>query len=111
MCLLPLLLLKTELQRQGCLKDYFQYQKCIEKFDNCVLRISFLEKCRDANIIPKFLKFRVPNNGCFSDSSVKDFQRRLLHKEIGKANSTLKDVTCQLEEKRGLFRENYQRNV
>ena len=98
--MLPYRLLKTELQRQNCFKEYLDYGKSLEKLDNCALRISFLEKCRNSDIIPKFLNFRVPNNGCFVDSSVKDFQRRLLHREIGKAKTTLNECIARVDEKR-----------
>ena len=102
--LLPQRLLKYELRRQSCLKEYYDYTKAMEKLDNCTLRISFFEKCRDSVIIPKFLKFRVPNNGCFNDSSVKDFQRRLLHQEISKAKSTLKECCTRMDETRELLK-------
>ena len=46
------------------------------------LRVKFLENCYKSDIIPRFLKFRVPNNGCFDDRAVREFQRKLLKKEI-----------------------------
>ena len=36
-------------------------------------------------MIPHFLKFRIPNNGCFDQQKVFEFQIRLLHQEIIKA--------------------------
>ena len=77
---LPLRLLVMELKRVDCYKSYLRYKKAV--VDTCSLRIRFLEKCSKADIIPKFLKFRIPNNGCFDDKSVHDFQKRLLRKEI-----------------------------
>ena len=108
--LLPFRLFKKETQRQNCFKHYLHYVKTLEKSDKCQLRISFLEKCRDSNIIPKFLKFRVPNNGCFDDDAVEKFQRGLLHKEIGRARSTLSDLLLRLEEKRDILKQKLPRN-
>ena len=72
----------------------------IEKHDKCVERLNFVTKCRDCDIIPKFLMFRVPTNGCFDDQSVHNFQRRLLHKEIAAAQKQLNEHTKSLDEKR-----------
>ena len=41
--------------------------------DNLLLK--FLESCRSAEIIPRFLAFRIANNGCFDNKSVHDFQK------------------------------------
>ena len=30
------------------------------------MRIEFLQTCEDSKLIPKFLKFRIPKNGCFN---------------------------------------------
>ena len=47
-----------------------------------------LKKCIQTDI-PAFLRFRVPNNGCFETTAVHNFQRRLLKGELNKANVTL----------------------
>ena len=92
--------LHSELRRSACYKDYLNYQNVIEKYDKCVERLNFITKCRDSDIIPKFLLFRVPNNGCFDDQSVHNFQRRLLHKEIATAQNQLKEHAKSLDDKR-----------
>ena len=48
------------------------------------LRLKFLESCWNAEIIPRFLAFRIPNNGFFDNKSVHDFQKNLLKKELAK---------------------------
>ena len=48
--MLPYKLLRTELIRQDSFKQYLDYGKSLEKLDNCELRISFLEKCRNSDI-------------------------------------------------------------
>ena len=103
--ILPYKLLKKEIQRYDCFKEYLDYVKSVDKHDKCLLRISFLERCRDSDITPKFLNFRIPKNGCFDDQSVQKFQRGLLHKEIGKARSVLTNRVSLLEEKRCALRD------
>ena len=104
--ILPYRLFRKEIQRHSnCFKDYLNYLKAIDKYDKCVLRISFLEKCRDSDIIPNFLNFRIPNNGCFEEQSVHNFQRGLLHKEIGKARVLVEDLNLRLNEKRCVLRD------
>ena len=49
---------------------------------------------------PKFLKFRIPTNGCFDSNSVKEFQRKLLYKELLKAKSDQKHSSERVAEKR-----------
>ena len=88
-------LLRLELQRHGHWKDFLDYRTCIQKVVKHSLRITFLEECCKAEIIPRFLKFRIPNNGCFDDKSVHDFQKRLLKKELANGRMDLK----QSEEK------------
>ena len=87
MIFLPLRLLAKELQWDYCWKQYLQYTKALYKIDNNNLRIKFLERCKRAEIIPKFLKFRVPNNGCFDEESIHTFQKTLLNKELQKAKN------------------------
>ena len=71
-----------------------------KKRERSLCRIDFLEKCWQADIIPKFLKFRVPNNGCFEPTTVHNFQRRLLKNELAKAKSTLKEHKKSVNSKR-----------
>ena len=68
-----------------------KYRSSFRKFVNHNLRIRFLENCDKTDIVPIFLKFRIPNNGCFDDRYVRDFQKRLLKKEIIQAKVDMKD--------------------
>ena len=61
--------------------------KHFNKFKSSFLRIKFLRKCLDNDIIPDFLRFRVPDNGIFSDQAVHSFQLRLLRSELSQANA------------------------
>ena len=79
---------------------YLHYQKALCKLENNSLRVRFLENCKRADIIPKFLKFRIPNNGCFDEKSIHDFQIQLLKKELQKAKGDLNSWRNNLDEKR-----------
>ena len=73
--LLPYRLLALELRRSDCWKQFRHYQKTLQKCENNLLRIDFLKNCKKAELIPKFLKFRIPNNGCFDDKAIHEFQK------------------------------------
>ena len=102
---LPHRLLATEMKRRDCWREYLQYQKVLDKVENNRLRIDFLEKCKRADIIPHFLRFRIPNNGCFNDKSIHDFQNTLLQKELIEAKSNLRDLSQNLETTRSVLRD------
>ena len=68
------------------------------------MKTLFLENCKRAGLIPKFLKFRIPSNGCFDEKSISDFQRQLLNKELLKAKQNLKLLSSNLDEKRAALR-------
>ena len=97
-----------ELLRHDCLKIYLKYRKILRKSDSHSLRINFLDKCLKANIIPRFLKFRVPTNGCFDDRSVHDFQIRLLRKELFKAKVEHTETSDKLSEIREKLKQKLQ---
>ena len=77
-CLLPYKLFITELTRNNSLREYLQYEKALCKLTINIARIEFLENCRKSDIIPKFLKFRIPDNGCFDDKAVHELQKKTL---------------------------------
>ena len=97
---LPRRLLAIKLQRSSCWKEFLHYEKCICKVESNSLRIKFLENCKRAEIIQRFLKFRIPNNGCFDDKNVQDFQNRLLNKELQQAKSDLQTMNNNLHQMR-----------
>ena len=63
--------------------------RSLEKLHNNLIRaearLLFLTTCRDFQVIPKFLNFRIPNNDKFNKSCVTQFQLALLNKEIKKS--------------------------
>ena len=64
--------------------------------ENNKLRLRFLRNCQMSDIIPRFLKFRVPLNGCFEERNVQKFQRKLLRKEIVEAARNLENQQAEL---------------
>ena len=70
------------------------------------LRIVFLEKCLINDVIPNFLRFRIPENGCFEPTIVQKFQRRLLKAELGKARSIFEHAINRLNDARCVLKEN-----
>ena len=58
-------------------KQYSHYERSLLKRENFKCRIQFLENCRSADVSPKFLNFRNPNNGCFKSTAVHNFRRSL----------------------------------
>ena len=43
-------------------------------------------------MVPRFLKFRIPTNGCFDNKSVREFQLKLLHKELVRAKENFQST-------------------
>ena len=64
--------LAISLKRIDCWKQCLHYERYLLKRENCKCRIQFVENCRSA-VIPKFLNFRIPNNGCFEPTAVHNF--------------------------------------
>ena len=102
---LPYRLLAKELQRNDCWVQFVQYQRKSCKYEVSSLRIDFLTKCKQSEIIPRFLKFRVPNNGCFDDKSIREFQQKLLRKELLNAKNHRQELLERLAVKVANLRE------
>ena len=88
---LPYRLLKKTLQQNNVWKLFLVYADVRKKIVHNRERCRFLRACVENDIIPKFLKFRVPSNGCFDDTIVHNFQRRLLREQLSKACKDLEE--------------------
>ena len=55
-------------------KLVLDYLNVFSKFKSSFLRIKFLRKCLDNDIIPEFLRFRVPDNDVLSAQAEYKFQ-------------------------------------
>ena len=81
-------------------KQFLKYEDHLLKIVNCQLRIKFLQNCKRADIIPNFLRFWVPTNGCFDERPIHEFQWKLLHKDFTRATQDLDNLNIELNEKR-----------
>ena len=59
--------------------------KYLNKYNKSQYRSVFLKKCRDTITIPNFLRFRVPENGIFSDQAVHSLKLKLQSTEMVRA--------------------------
>ena len=98
--LLPYRLLSHELTRNDCMNTYLKYQNSLIKIEKNSLRVKFLTSCLKADIIPRFLRFRIPNNGTFDQKSVFEFQKGLLRKELYRAKEDQATLHNKVSERR-----------
>ena len=87
--LLPRGLLAIRLKHSNSWKHVLKYFRLVIKRQKTYQRIKFINQCRAADIIPRFLRFRIPDNGCFEPTVVHNFQRKLLNQEWKKAKDLL----------------------
>ena len=66
-------------------------------------RKRFLENCLRNDVLPSFLKFRVPENGCFERTLVHNFQLRLLRRELTETIKQLSPKEDNLKVTRAAF--------
>ena len=100
------LLLEGRLKKIWRAAHYRGYKRMRSKSLSTSLRISCLEKCLENDLIQKFLTSRIPNNGAFEPTTVKNFQRRFLRYEINNTRSLLKQHTLNLDSKRNELKSN-----
>ena len=77
------------------------YASIYVKFINCNQRVKFLSVCLKNDIIPDFLRFRIPENGAFLNQAVHSFQTKLPRTEINRGRTDEKNVEVKLERARG----------
>ena len=87
---LPRRLLKKTLGSIECLSVFNQYCRKRRKLISAQLRGIFLQRCLNNQLIPRFLNFGIPENGCFEETIVRNFQRKLLRREMSQANIIVK---------------------
>ena len=102
---LPHIWLRTLLRRTDKLKLFRKYVDTALKAQNNRMRIAFLKNCLGNDLIPRFLMFRVPPNGCFEQTIVHNFQRRLLRLEVRNALSDLGKMEEKLNDLRRCCRQ------
>ena len=82
-----------------------RYYRLLVKMVHCRQRKSFLQSCHKNDLIPRFLKFRIPENGCFEPTVVHNFQKRLLRKEMARASQHYAELEESIEVTRRNLRE------
>ena len=100
--ILPAVWLRQILKRKLTWKIVLDYLKFFKKVQVSVHRLKFLRKCLKNDLIPDFLKFRVPENEVFSDQAVHNFQLKLLRTETSRANEDRKRYEEMLRKARSL---------
>ena len=98
--LLPTSLLRKILLQRDIWNVWLKYRKCLIRHRNCVYRKKFLVDCLTNDLIPGFLQFRVPENGCFEETIVHNFQRRLLRKELAASLRAIEEASNRLDMQR-----------
>ena len=90
MTILPKRVLEAILKKIRLYEIFHNYRKVRLKMLTCMKRTQFLSKCLNNNLIPNFLRFKIPSNGVFNEKAVFKFQRELLKSELSKAHNDLK---------------------
>ena len=109
--ILPYRLLATELHRNDALPLYLKYQKTLGKVQVNTLRAKYLNDCLKADLVPRFLRFRVPNNGCFDEKTIHEFQIKLLRKELIRAQNERKSLSAKLTDHRKVVKDTISENI
>ena len=97
-------LFAISLKQVGYWKQYLHYRRSLLKRGNCKCCIQFVENYRSGDVIRKFLKFRIPNNGSFEPTAVDNFQRKLLREELFKAKKSLAEHESKVCEERNILK-------
>ena len=92
--------LDLDFKKQTHLEISRDYASKYVKFIDCHQGVKFFRVCLENDIIPDFLRFRVPENGVFSNQALHSFQTKLLRTEINKARTDEKNVVVKLERRR-----------
>ena len=83
-------------QNAGCGGTFLAYRRKRSEIKINKRGPIFLRNCQMNYIIPRFLKFRVPENGYFEERNVHNFQKTLLRREIAKASRKLETQQAEL---------------
>ncbi|XP_057290203.1 uncharacterized protein LOC130612883 [Hydractinia symbiolongicarpus] len=74
---------------ESCVKVLRRFEKSDFKLRKAKLDLDFLCYCRDNDLVPKFLHFRLANRGLQNSNSYKQCQRNLLKEEIHQKTSRI----------------------
>ena len=77
-------------------KKVRQFEKFDFKYRKTLLDLDFLDNCLKNNIIPKFVQFRVSNNGLRHSSTYKQCQIKLIQQEVSNKKRRLRTLKRDL---------------
>ena len=100
--LLPAVWLRQNFKEKTNLENCFIQLNLLKKVQVSVHRLKFLRKCLKNDLIPDFLKLRVPRTGFFLDQDVHNFQLKLLRTETFRPNENRKRYEEMLMKARSL---------
>ena len=75
---------------------FWNYYNAYVKWNSIRYRLSFLQTCSTHGLVPRFLSFKIPNNGAFTHHRVIQFQLRILRDEIVKCIESLRQHASKL---------------
>ena len=101
--LVPLPYLARIWKKNDTLRYFVRYQRSLRKHIHNKYRVDFLHSCLRNDLTPRFLKFRIPSNGCFEPTIVHNFHSKLLKKEISTASARVLVVKEKLGNARNKF--------
>ena len=80
-----------------------RYQRSLRNHIHNKYRVDFLHSCLRNDLTPRFLKFRIPSDGCFEPTIVHNFHRKLSKKEISTTSARVLEVKEELDNARKEF--------
>ena len=79
-----------------------KYERCLLRLEKQKCDLAFLISCRQLDIIPKFLNFRIPKFA--STSSQKSFQRKCLFSEIKKKERDISNTSSEADQLKTFYK-------
>ena len=86
------------------LRNIRKFEKLDFKKRKALLDINYLETCKDANVIPRFLQFRTANTNVKTSNTYKDCQKLLLQEEIKEKQKTYEELTKNFKRRKNELR-------
>ena len=85
---------------EDILRAFRLLEKTIQKYNKSIADIDFLTKCKEADLVPVFLRFKLSNYRLKRSSEVMKARRKLLDKEIRDKNKRIERLSKIVTEQR-----------
>ena len=89
---------------RSALSTYRELEKTHQKVDKLELDVSFLHRCHEYNIIPKFLRFKIYDRNFNNTDTYRDWQKSLLEREIRIQTQKLNELKGKLIQLKDSFK-------